>query len=144
MLSEPKYGWVDIKIGNWCGSASYLTNPHLDLLDAFCEVLSKRNVSSVFCDGEGWEFVIVLTDFYVYVIESKEENKLFSFEDKTLNELAKELIQDILANIDLWCCWDYNNESEDSCIKARKEILKKVRKLEKLVNYYKERLRVLS
>ena len=35
MISDPKYGWCNFKLGDFKGTPSYLTDVPIDVLDAF-------------------------------------------------------------------------------------------------------------
>lgn len=119
MLSEPKYGWIDIKIGDWCGRASDLTDPHKDLLNGFIDLYSEKKPNVISCDAEGWEYLIVLDINNVHIIEYREKTEFYTFEIDT-KELANELIFDIEDNLDVWVHWDV----EDEILVFEKESLK--------------------
>ena len=68
MFSVPKHGWVEISIGNWSDRSSYLTDPHLDILDAFITLYSTYNPGAVYCDAEGWEYIIVISFNDIFII----------------------------------------------------------------------------
>lgn len=130
MLNKPQYGWCDINIGTWHDRASYLTNPHIDLLDAFLGLYRSRKAQVVDCDAEGWEYKIVIDFFEVHIIESKEEYKYYSF-DIDSKYLALELIKDIEYNIDEWSKWDYCDENELDYLRVKKRLKYKIKELKK-------------
>lgn len=138
MLSAPKYGWTKITLDNWCGDASYLTDVPNDILDSFINLLKNRKVSSVFCDAEGWEYIIVLDFNMVYIIEEKDETKLYSF-NKRITDLAEEVYNDISEHLNAWSEWDYNIEDEDSKIEEKLSLSKKLKELRKLIDREKNR-----
>jgi hypothetical protein len=83
MISNPQNGWCTFKLGdfnNW-----YI----------------KGIGSVLFHDIDGGNFILVLSD-YVYIINEREERKLYCFDTITVKELAKELVSDIEGNIDGW------------------------------------------
>lgn len=142
MFSTPKNGWVDITIGNWKGTASYLTNPHLDLLDAIADVVSKKYSSSVYFDGEGWSANLVLNDLTFYIIEDKDEVKVFSFDDILIRDFMYECCEDISRDIDAWAMWDYDDETPADIVKAKARIRRKLKRTLFLLDKYWKKLEV--
>lgn len=130
MLSEPSAGWTNVQIGSWSGPASYITDVPTDCLDALINCLEKHNPQCIYCDAEGWEFTIVVSDFETNIIVSDDKNELFTF-DIPAKQLAKELIDDIEKYLGGWISWDAFVEITDKKeIQKQKNILKK--KLKKL------------
>ena len=126
MLSIPKHGWVNISIGDWSDRASYLTDVHIDILNALINLLQNRKVSSVYCDAEGWEYIIVFDFYRVYIIEDKEEEpKLYHF-DMSVKDLAIEVYKDIKENLYAWSLWDYIVENEEKRLEHEKDINEKL------------------
>ena len=79
MISEPKYGWCNFKLGDFFGHPSgYMTDVVQDLLNAFINFYKNR-ASVVVFDEEGSYFTLLLTYNGIYIIEEKEEVKLFVF-----------------------------------------------------------------
>lgn len=134
MLSEPSAGWTTVKIGDWSGQASYITNVPIDCLNAFIDCLEKHNPQCIYCDAEGWEFTIVISDFETNIIVSDDKNELFTF-DITVKQLAKELLNDLEKYFDSWVVWDGFTEIEEKKeIQKQKNILKKkIKKLTALI-----------
>lgn len=136
MLSIPEYGWVDVSIGNWIDRASYLTDPHLDLMDAFINLLNNKKVSAVNFDAEGWEYIIVLDLYSSYVIDSKEERpQLYNF-DISANILAEELYKDISNNLYKWSVWDCVVETEKIRLEKEVEIKNKLQELRNAIDSF--------
>lgn len=102
MISEPKYGWCNFKLGDFFGHPSgYMTDVVQDLLNAFINFYKNR-ASVVVFDEEGSYFTLLLTYNGIYIIEEKEEAKLFNFSEFDIYELANELINDIENDFDNW------------------------------------------
>ena len=102
MISEPKYGWCNFKLGDFSGHPSgYMTDVIQDLLNAFINFYKNR-ASVVVFDEEGSYFTLLLTYNGIYIIEEKEEVKLFDFSEFDIYELANELINDIESDFDNW------------------------------------------
>ena len=102
MISEPDCGWCNFKLGNFIGYPSgYMTDVVQDLLDAFINFYKKGASATVF-DEEGSYFTLLLTYNGIYIIEEKEQAKLFDFSELDIDELASELISDIENDFDNW------------------------------------------
>lgn len=134
MLTKPKCGWTNIVIGNNVLPASYLTDVPINCLDSM--ILSYRNHND-FCvnfDAEGWTFKIIADEYITYIIKEKNRSELIVCENINLDNLAKELIYDIEANINDWMYWVYRMEEEEEVLKYKELLLKKVDILKKIVN----------
>lgn len=102
MISDPKNGWCNFKLGDFEGTPSYITNVPIDLLDAFIDYYT-RGYGLAYFDEEGSEFTLLLTWYGVYIIEEKDNVKSHVFYDLNISDLAKEVIADIETNLDGWC-----------------------------------------
>src|SRR5574344_1231695 len=105
MLSEPKYGWANISIGDWTDRCSYLTDVPFQLLEAMNESCKKHKPVAVEFDAEGWEYIIIFDWFKTHIITENDNFELKTIEVNRDN-LAKELVDDILRNIDEWSSWN--------------------------------------
>ena len=101
MISNPKNGWCNFKLGDFEGTPSYITNVPIDLLDAFIDYYT-RGYGLAYFDEEGSEFTLLLTWYGVYIIEEKDNVKSHIFYDLNISNLAKEVIADIETNLDGW------------------------------------------
>lgn len=128
MLSTPEYGWCDITIGDWSDRVSYLTNFPIDLLDGILNILKSGKPSVVYCDAEGWEYMIVLDHYAVHIIESKDSYKLYTIE-KNIEDLAKECYYDILNNINEWSKWDTDEMTENEIKSNRAKIIRRLKQI---------------
>ena len=68
MFSKPKAGWVDINIGNYEISASYLTDIPMDFLNSLINSLENNLPFSVFIDEEGIENILCAYYDEVFII----------------------------------------------------------------------------
>lgn len=114
MLAKPKCGWTTINIGGWSDRASYLSDIHLDLLSALIDSygISDYRPACIRYDAEGWEGIIIIDDYFTYIIldntkenDEKNKSKVLTFEINK-DDLAKELINDIDKNFEEWSLWD--------------------------------------
>lgn len=128
MFSIPKHGWVNISIGDWSDRSSYLTDPHLDTLDALIQFFRNNTPTAIHCDAEGWEYLIVFNWYEIFVIEQKDENKLFSF-DINVRDFANEVIKDIEEHLYDWSLWSYSVSEEKDRKDAENEIKSKLDEL---------------
>lgn len=126
MLSTPKYGWCDITIGDWSDRVSYLTNFHIDLLDGILNILKSGKPSIVYCDAEGWDYMLVLDHYVIHIIESKEKYKLYSI-DMKIEDFAVACYNDILKDINEWAKWDTDEMTENEIKGNRAKITRRLR-----------------
>lgn len=129
MLSEPKYGWTQVEIGDFSQPASYLTDVPMDFLEGFINYLKTGKETEIKIDGEGAGcFSIALSESCIRISDDSGEIK------HTVNvcpeQLAKELVSDIEQHLDLWAVWppecdgEFMTEEEISeYIKDRKETI---------------------
>lgn len=121
MISNPDCGWCDIRVGNFIGQGSYVTDIPLDFMECFIHYLHSGS-GSVYVDEEGTEFTFVVSDCETYIIECRdEEPKLHFFEDIYPNELCKELVCDIESNFDGWV--DFFAPDTDSEVENYRKLL---------------------
>lgn len=127
MISNPKHGWCDFKIkikdnSNivFFGTPSYITNVPVDLLQAFLDYKTKGQGMAWF-DEEGTEFTLVLNPYSMFIIaENKNGEGLYDFSGLNINNLIKELIQDIESDLAEWSMF-YCSCVEEEEIKANRE-----------------------
>lgn len=94
MISNPKHGWCDIKIGEFQGTGSYLTAVPLDMVNAFIHYY-EDGAGACFVDEEGTDFTLVLSEFNAYIIINREKQELYNV-PVSIDTLADELQDDIL------------------------------------------------
>lgn len=140
MFSVPKHGWVDITLGDWSDRASYLTNPHIDMLDAFITLYRSYNPGAVYCDAEGWEYIIVISFNDIFVIEQKDDNILHTFDFRT-RDLCEQVIGDIEGHLYDWSLWSYLVEDEEERVKEEIKIKEKIAELRSVLSDYDNRHR---
>lgn len=125
MISNPKNGWCNFKLGDFEGTPSYITDAPIDLLDAFIDYYT-RGYGLAYFDEEGSEFTLLLTWYGVYIIEEKDDTKVHTFYNLNISDLAKDVITDILSNLDGWCNDFMFYPSSNEEIKEKIEKLKNV------------------
>ena len=108
MISNPKHGWCDFKIEDdnnnvFFGIPSYMTNVPVDLLQAFLDYKTNGQGMAWF-DEEGTKFTLVLNPYSMFVIAENKEGKgrLYDFSEVNIDNLIKELIQDIESGLIEW------------------------------------------
>lgn len=129
MITNPKHGWCSFELGNFQGSPSYLTDVAVDLLDAFIDYYAKGYGVAVF-DEEGSFFTLVLTRYNwgIFLIEEKHCAILHDFSNMNVDDLAKELVNDIEGDLSGW--YDFlllNDEKERE--RYKNELDKKIAEL---------------
>lgn len=130
MISNPKYGWCDFDLKSFHGSPSYLTDVPVDLLNAFIQYHTTGTGMAWF-DEEGTEFTLVITPYSLFVIEEKDKPVLHDFSEIKINNLEKELIEDIEENLIGWSEFITNDDREE-VIMHRDEIRNKIAMLKEL------------
>lgn len=131
MISNPKYGWCNFKLRTFEGSPSYLTDVPVDMLNVFIDYHTK-GCGIAWFDEEGTEFSLVLTPYSLFIIEEKNKPILHDFSEIKIENLEKELIQDIESDLYGWEYFDTNDDPEEIKI-HRDEILQKIAILKKFV-----------
>lgn len=94
MISNPKHGWCDIKIGEFQGTGSYLTAVPLDMVNAFIHYY-EDGAGACFVNEEGTDFTLVLSESNAYIIINREKQELYNV-PVSIDTLADELQDDIL------------------------------------------------
>lgn len=115
MISNPKHCWCDFKMEDdnnnvFFGTPSYVTNVPIDLLQAFLDYKTKGQGMAWF-DEEGTEFTLVLNPYSMFIIEENEyyegcKSNLYDFSELSIDDLIKELIQDIESDLVGWSMFD--------------------------------------
>ena len=133
MISNPKHGWCDFMLSDekdnlFVGTPSYVTNVPVDLLQAFLDYKTKGQGIAWF-NEEGTEFTLVLNPYSMFVIAENEkgEGRLYDFSEVNIDNLIKELIQDIESDLIKWSmfycgCNDECDDEEE--IKANRELIR--------------------
>ena len=127
MISNPKHGWCDFMLSDekdnlFVGTPSYVTNVPVDLLQAFLDYKTKGQGIAWF-DEEGTEFTLVLNPDSMFVIAENEHTELIDFNKVKIDNLIKELIQDIESDLIEWSmfyCGCYDEEE----IKVNRELIR--------------------
>jgi len=133
MISNPKHGWCNFKLGDFKGIPGYLTDVSMDILNAFIDYYERGYGVAVF-DEEGSTFTLILARYTwgIFIIEEKDKSILHDFSDMNVNDLAKELIQDIESDMYGWENFITDDDPEEIKI-HRDEILQKIAILKKYV-----------
>ncbi len=137
ILINPRYGWVTVKIGDWSDRASYLTNVPLDALDAFINSYNRWQPATIKFDAEGWEYIVVIDDYYTYIIDYPHDGNFDASPVLTIveikkDDLAKELINDIQSNFYEWVSWSFDDDPEER-IEYQNLLNNKLRTLKEIV-----------
>ena len=109
MISNPKHGWCNFKLGTFEGTPSYLTDVPIDILTAFIDYHNK-GCGVIWFDEEGTEFTLVITPYSLFIIEEKEKPILHDFSEMKIVGLEKELIKDIES--DLCGCANFTTDND--------------------------------
>lgn len=104
MISNPKHGWCDFRIGDFVGTPSYVTMVPLDLLYGFSAFLSTKEPQEIFLDEEGTEFSLFLNAENPRIEHIGEDGETITTYpiSADIKALAKELCDDIANAIWKW------------------------------------------
>lgn len=112
MISNPKHGWCNFKLRTFEGTPSYLTDVSLDLLMAFIDYHAK-GCGVAWFDEEGTEFTLVITPYSLFIIEEKDKSILHVFSEMRIEDVEKELIDDIENDLYGWINFITDNDPEE-------------------------------
>lgn len=134
MLSKPEHGWVEVKLGNFKGLASYITDIPNDCLDAFIYSLENKVPATMYFDGEGWNFHMLSPWYcpYTYILVEKECLKVHTVE-ANCEELAKKIVKNIEEHLDDWAKWNVCINKRELA-KNKRVLQGKLKKLKRLIN----------
>lgn len=124
MISNPKHGWCNFKLGTFEGTPSYLTDVPIDILTAFIDYHNK-GCGVIWFDEEGTEFTLVITPYSLFIIEEKEKPILHDFSEMKIDNMEKELIKDIETNLESWANFITDDDPNEIII-HRDEIRQKL------------------
>lgn len=130
MISNPKHGWSNFDLKTFHGTPSYLTDVPVDLLNTFIQYHTTGTGIAWF-DEEGTEFTLVITPYSLFVIEEKDKPVLHDFSEIKINNLEKELIEDIEKDLIGWSEFITSDDREE-VIMHRDEIRNKIAMLKEL------------
>lgn len=129
-LSHVSCGWCIVRIGNFAGHASYLTDIPFDILDSILLLIKYGQTPIIHFDEEGSRFYIVIDEYYVDVISSRDERELYTFEVDRRGFIL-DIVNDIYNNIDAFAAFTYDEWPTSE--KRKKKLLKKIAKIREFV-----------
>lgn len=133
MISNPKAGWCDFKLRTFEGTPSYITDVPVDLLTAFIDYHAKGQGICWF-DEEGTEFTLVITPYSLFIIEEKDKPVLHDFSEIKIENLEKELIEDIEKDLDNWVKeFTVLDDDQEELLQHRNEIRQKLAILKEMI-----------
>ena len=137
MLSILEAGWCKLRIGDFVGIPSYITDVPVDLLTAFINYY-KKGIGAAYFDEEGTEFNLLLSDYSIYIIQVNFEGKpiLRYFPDVNVDDLAKELFIDINSNIDSWSRFGASINSKYEILQERELLINLISELKGMIIHY--------
>ena len=133
MFSDIGCGWATLKLGDFKGSCSYLTDPFVDVANL---LINKEGV--VVFDEEGSVFELVMSSWSIYIVSHRDKDELHML-DITEKELAAEFLDDIRNNFEDIVNWDINDGYEDSeyLVERRKMFNNFISKIKEIYNIEK-------
>ena len=131
MITNPSCGWCNFELRTFEGTPSYLTDVPVDLLEAFIDLHTKGTGIAWF-DEEGTEFTLVLTPYSLFIIEEKDKPVLHDFSEMKIENLEKELIEDIEKDLVGWSKFITSDDREEVML-HRDEIRQKIAMLKEIM-----------
>jgi hypothetical protein len=122
MFSKPDGGWVDINIGDYTLSGSYLTDIPMDFLNSLISSLENNLPISIFIDEEGIEDIICAYFDEVFIIEKDVNSVEYKKIDMDFNLFRKDIINGIEMYLNEWIHWSWTHDIE--VLKNRENELK--------------------
>lgn len=113
MFSKPTGGWVDINIGNYTLTGSYLTDIPMDFLDSLISSLKSNLPVSIFIDEEGVENIICAYFNEVFIIVKNTDEIEYKKIDMDFNIFRKDIIDDIEKYLKEWINWNMIDDVEE-------------------------------
>lgn len=130
-FSNLKNGWADLTIGEFSCPCSYIQNVPMEILRAYKEFKDNGHCI-ITLDSEGYEHEIIITELGVHTATYRNSiyycdlTEKFNTNIKKLM-LLKDLVQDILDNVNEWVKWlcltDPNAECYDRVIAEYKNTI---------------------
>lgn len=130
MLSRPFAGWTNFTIGEFTFPASYLTNVHVDFINALTVALRDDISTVVVLDGEGeGDCEIVFNTYHntvsaIHFVPGSDIKTETVFWDMSILSIAKEFVIDIENYKHEWENWGYSDEKEYFNLEELKNIIK--------------------
>lgn len=113
MISNPKHGWCNFKLRTFKGTPSYLTDVSVDLLMAFIDYHAK-GCGVAWFDEEGTEFTLVITPYSLFIIEEKDKPILHDFSEMKIENIEKEIIEDVESDLYGWINFIADDDPEEA------------------------------
>lgn len=112
MISNPKHGWCNFKLRTFEGTPSYLTDVPIDLLTTFIDY-HTNGCGVAWFDEEGTEFTLVITPYSLFIIEEKDKPILYDFSEMKIENIEKELIENIESDMYGWINFMTDDDPEE-------------------------------
>lgn len=112
MFSKPEAGWVNINIGNYTMSGSYLTDIPIDFLNSLINSLENNLPFSVLIDEEGIEDILCAYYDEVFIIIKDGNNVEYKKIDMDFNTFRVEIVKDIEIYFNDWIVWSMEHDSK--------------------------------
>lgn len=100
MINNCNDGWCNFDLENFHRKINYSIDFPFDLLDCIIQYI-KTGCSSYWFNEKEKNFTLVLTPYNIYIISEKDNSYLYKF-NINIENLIKEIINDIEENIDNW------------------------------------------
>lgn len=138
ILSNPKFGWASVDLGEFKGCVSYLNDIAFEWLAALKIAIENKTIATLYGDEEGTEFYIVLDNYYGFVVEFRRETKVIDI-DYGIIDFTQELCEAIETDIKGWANFcEFENYGEAELKEKENELLELIANIKESIKNARE------
>lgn len=133
VLGIPDSGWVNINIGDFNCTASYITNVPFDIVNNSILSLKEEMPFCLYLHLEAYGEVNIYSEVKTYIIHENNKTDFYSF-DISKEQIISSFIEQIKDNITEWAMWeDFEDEDREEIENNKRELLEKIETIKALL-----------
>ncbi len=133
VLGIPDSGWVNITIGDFNCTASYITNVPFDIVNNSILSLKEEMPFCLYLHLEAYGEVNIYSELKTYIIHENNKTDFYSF-DISKEQIISSFIEQIKDNITEWAMWeDFEDEDREEIENNKRELLEKIETIKDLL-----------
>lgn len=133
VLGIPDSGWVNINIGDFNCTASYITNVPFDIVNNSILSLKEEMPFCLYLHLEAYGEVNIYSELKTYIIHENNKTDFYSF-DISKEQIISSFIEQIKDNITEWAMWeDFEDEDREEIENNKRELLEKIETIKALL-----------
>ena len=133
VLGIPDSGWVNITIGDFNCTASYITNVPFDIVNNSILSLKEEMPLCLYLHLEAYGEVNIYSEVKTYIIHENNKTDFYSF-DISKEQIISSFIEQIKDNITEWAMWeDFEDEDREEIENNKRELLEKIETIKDLL-----------